>query len=744
PAGLPRSPVPVMLNVGNPDNAFLLGQLPSAGVGLARIEFIVSHIGIHPMALVHPERVTDPAALAELRARTAGLASPGELFIDGLASGVARIAAAFWPRPVIVRFSDFKTNEYGSLLGGQAFEPVEANPMIGFRGASRYYDPRYREAFALECAAIKRVRDTMGLTNVKVMIPFCRTLGEGRAVLAELAANGLRRGEAGLEIYVMCEIPNNVVLAAEFSELFDGFSIGSNDLTQLTLGVDRDSSLLAHLFDEQDPGVKRLIAQVVEVAHQHGRKVGLCGQAPSDHPEFAGFLASIGIDSVSVTPDALPAVVRHLAAQAAPQPPAVIHPARRTSVACNVTDYDATRRAFRWAVATAELVGPRGLNIAEIAVDRHARGALAGKVALRWRGKRGDARDVTYAELAADMRRFGNALRGLGVGPGDVVFALCPRIPALYAAALGTLAVQAVFSPLFSAFGPDPIVTRVRAAAGKVLVTTASLYARKIAPIRHLLPSLRHVIVVDDGGGVPADALGWDAVVATASPTLDIAPTPPDTLALLHFTSGTTGRPKAAMHVHGAVVAHHATARMVLDLHPDDVFWCTADPGWVTGTSYGLIAPLAHGVTSVVDEADFVAERWYQLLERERVTVWYTAPTAIRMLMKAGPELARGHDLSRLRVAASVGEPLNPEAVVWGNEVLGLPFLDNWWQTETGGIMIANLPCMDVRPGSMGKPLPGIDAGIVAVADDRRVTELPAGEVGQLALRPGWPAMFRG
>ncbi|HEX8106667.1 MAG TPA: acetate--CoA ligase [Kofleriaceae bacterium] len=422
----------------------------------------------------------------------------------------------------------------------------------------------------------------------------------------------------------------------------------------------------------------------------------------------------------------------------------MIHPSRRSGVAYNVTDYDTARTSFRWADAAAALTGPRGLNIAEVAVERHAHSGLAGKVALRWRGKHGDARDITYAGLAADMHRFGNALRALGVQPGDVVFALCPRIPALYVAALGTLAIQAVFSPLFAAFGPDPIITRVRAASGKVLLTTASLYRRRIAPVRDLLPTLRHVIVVDDGGGAPAGTLGWDDVVVPASPELEIPPTPLDTLALLHFTSGTTGRPKAAMHVHGAVIAHHATARMVLDLHPDDVFWCTADPGWVTGTSYGLIAPLAHGVTSVVDEADFLAERWYQLLERERVTVWYTAPTAIRMLMKAGPELVRGRDLSRLRVAASVGEPLNPEAVVWGAEVLGLPFLDNWWQTETGGIMIANLPCMDVRPGSMGKPLPGIEAGVVAVADDRGVTELPAGEVGQLALRPGWPAMFRG
>lgn len=315
PTTLPHPALPVMLNVGNPENAFQLGLLPSAGVGLARIEFIVSaQIGIHPMALLHPERVTDTAALAEIRERTARSSSPAEYFIDRLATGVARIAAGFYPRPVIVRFSDFKTNEYAGLVGGAAFEPIEANPMIGFRGASRYYDPRYREAFALECAAIKRVREVIGLDNVKVMIPFCRTLGEADKVLAEMASAGLARGENGLEVYVMCEIPNNVVQAARFAERFDGFSIGSNDLTQLVLGVDRDSELLAHLFDEQDPGVLAMIEQVVRVAHEHGRKVGICGQAPSDHPELAKFLAAIHIDSISVTPDALAAVVRALAA----------------------------------------------------------------------------------------------------------------------------------------------------------------------------------------------------------------------------------------------------------------------------------------------------------------------------------------------------------------------------------------------------------------------------------------------
>lgn len=423
---------------------------------------------------------------------------------------------------------------------------------------------------------------------------------------------------------------------------------------------------------------------------------------------------------------------------------AVIHPVMRGGTSFNVKSYDDARRAFHWDDAIAALTGPRGINIAELAVFRHARSPIAEKVALRWRGRRGDARDVTYRELASAAARFGNALFALGVRPGDVVLALCPRIPELYVTAIGALAVQAVFSPLFAAFGPDPIATRVDAAAGAVLVTTSSLYARKVAPIRDRLTTLRHVIVIDDGGGVPAGTRDWKTLLNDASSELEIAPTASETLALLHFTSGTTGRPKAAMHVHGAVVAHHETARMVLDLHPDDIFWCTADPGWVTGTSYGLIAPLTHGVTCVIDEADFVAERWYELLERERVTVWYTAPTAIRMLMKAGAHLARARDLSALRVAASVGEALPADAVEWGAEVFGIPFLDNWWQTETGGIMIANLPCMDVRPGSMGKPLPGIEATIVDVAADGSVSPSSTGSVGQLALAPGWPSMFRG
>ena len=425
---------------------------------------------------------------------------------------------------------------------------------------------------------------------------------------------------------------------------------------------------------------------------------------------------------------------------------APIHKHPSPGGAPNVRDYDEARAGFRWEDARAELAGlpGGGLNIAHEAIDRHLAGPVADKVALRWRGRRGERRDLTYRALATDTARFANALRALAVQPGDVVFTLCGRIPELFVAVFGALKRGCVVSPLFSAFGPEPIVTRVEAGRGRVLVTTAALYQRKVAAIRDRLTSIAHVIVIDDGAPPPAGTLGWRALLDGASDRFAIAPTDPQAPALLHFTSGTTGRPKGAIHVHEAVVAHRATASMVLDLRPTDVFWCTADPGWVTGMSYGLIAPLTLGVTCVVDEAEFLAERWYQLLAEEQVTVWYTAPTAIRMLMKAGAELPRRFALSSLRFAASVGEPLNPEAVVWGGDVLGVPFHDNWWQTETGGIMIANLACMDVRPGSMGKPLPGIDAGIVELAGDGRVSERGVGEVGQLALRPGWPSMFRG
>jgi pyruvate, water dikinase len=312
---LPRPKTHLMVNLGNPDVAFRTSFLPNSGVGLARMEFIIAeHIRVHPMALVHPERVTDQKDRAEIARLTAGHARPAEYFVERLAEGVATIAAAFYPKPVIVRMSDFKTNEYASLLGGAPFEPAEQNPMIGFRGAARYAHPAYAEGFVLECEAMKRVRNEMGLTNVRLMIPFVRRLPEAERVLAKMAECGLRRGERGLEIYVMCEIPNNVIQVDAFARLFDGFSIGSNDLTQLALGVDRDSEIVAFDFDERDPGVKELIRLAVEGAHRHGRHIGICGQAPSDYPEMLDFLVGLGIDSISLNPDSVLAAVKRIAA----------------------------------------------------------------------------------------------------------------------------------------------------------------------------------------------------------------------------------------------------------------------------------------------------------------------------------------------------------------------------------------------------------------------------------------------
>ncbi|MFI1952782.1 phosphoenolpyruvate synthase [Streptomyces xinghaiensis] len=304
----------VMLNIANPSAAFRWWRLPADGVGLARMEFVVNnHIKIHPMALVHHATLEDAEARARIDALTRGYEDKTAFFVDRLAHGVARIAAAWWPKPVIVRMSDFKTNEYARLIGGEPFEPAEENPMLGWRGAGRYYSEGYREGFALECRAIRRVRDEMGLTNTVVMIPFCRTLQEADRVLETMAAHGLERGREGLEIYVMAEIPSNIVLAAEFADRFDGFSIGSNDLTQLTLGIDRDSELLAREFNERDPAVTRSIEHLIETAHRKGRKTGLCGQRPSDDPDFARFLVGAGIDSISVTPDSFLLVKENVA-----------------------------------------------------------------------------------------------------------------------------------------------------------------------------------------------------------------------------------------------------------------------------------------------------------------------------------------------------------------------------------------------------------------------------------------------
>jgi pyruvate,water dikinase len=305
-SGLERPKTAVMVNLGNPDLAFRTAMLPNEGVGLARMEFIINeHIGVHPMALVEPGKVSDPAAKQAIARLVARYARPADFFVERLAEGVGTIAAAFYPKPVIVRLSDFKTNEYASLIGGAGFEPKEANPMLGFRGASRYAHPAYAAGFALECAALRRVREAMGLTNLRVMVPFCRRVEEGRRVIEAMAQNGLKRGENGLEIYVMCEIPNNVIQVDAFAELFDGFSIGSNDLTQLTLGVDRDSEIVAFDFDERDPGMLEMLRLAVTGARRNGRHVGICGEAPANYPEIARYLTGLGIDSLSVNPGSL-------------------------------------------------------------------------------------------------------------------------------------------------------------------------------------------------------------------------------------------------------------------------------------------------------------------------------------------------------------------------------------------------------------------------------------------------------
>jgi acetyl-CoA synthetase len=412
------------------------------------------------------------------------------------------------------------------------------------------------------------------------------------------------------------------------------------------------------------------------------------------------------------------------------------------------------RAAFSWDAVRAELAGTAdadaAINLGALAADRALARGLGARTALRLVPLQGAPRDLTYAELSAATNRFAHALSALGVGRGARVFVLAGRCAALYVAVLGALKNGSVVTPLFSAFGPEPIATRIAIAQADVLVTTEALYRRKIEKQRGTLaPSLKHVVLIGEPGrptAVPG-TLDYETLMAAASdaPPPAAAATRGEDMALLHFTSGTTGTPKGAVHVHGAAATHYATGRYALDLHDDDIYWCTADPGWVTGMSYGILAPLMHGVTSIVDEAEFDAERWYRILQEQGVTVWYTAPTAIRMLMKAGADIARKYAFPKLRFVASVGEPLNPEAVWWGKDVFGLPIHDNWWQTETGGIMIANTPAMDIKPGSMGRPLPGVEAAIVRRADDGTVSVVTEPDVeGELALRRGWPSMFRG
>lgn len=387
------------------------------------------------------------------------------------------------------------------------------------------------------------------------------------------------------------------------------------------------------------------------------------------------------------------------------------------------------------------LPGDEGLNMAHEAVDRHVANGYADKVAFRFIDRSNAVTSLSYGELRQQSNRFANVLTSLGVQPGDRVFILAGRIPELYVAALGALKARAILCCLFANFGPEPIRLRLEKAQASVLVTTELLYRRRIEAIRPALPGLRDVIVVGD----PAPSTrSYDSLMRAADDDYRIPPTDPETSALLHFTSGTTGSPKGALHAHAAVVAHHATARYALGLSEDDVYWCNADPGWVTGISYGLIAPLVCRATVIVDSSEFDATRWYRILQDHGVARWYTSPTALRMLMKGGTALARSFDLAALRHIASVGEPLNPELVRWGRSAFHRDIHDTWWQTETGAIMIATPPDGEVVPGAIGPAMPGVEAAIVRRSGATGVEPVAPGGEGELALRTGWPSMFRG
>ena len=389
------------------------------------------------------------------------------------------------------------------------------------------------------------------------------------------------------------------------------------------------------------------------------------------------------------------------------------------------------------------LPGSKGLNIAHEAVDRHANSHLKNTVALRWIRKDRTTKDFTYLELKVLTDRFANVLDRLGIKKGEKVFSFTGRIPELYITALGTLKKSAVFCPMFSVFGPEPVFQRLSKGEGRVLVTTTALYEKKIKQLMDRLPLLGYVLLTDAVNHISEKVLSFQELMAAVPENFTIPPTSPDDPALLHFTSGTTGMPKGALHVHNAVLTHGMTGALVLDFRPGDIFWCTADPGWVTGTSYGIISPLVNGVTNIFDEEEFDAARWYSILEEQKVTVWYTAPTAIRRLMRLDIHPREIYDLSHLRLMLSVGEPLHANEVLWGEKTFGIPVLDNWWQTETGGIMIANISSMKVKPGSMGKPLPGVEAAIAELSDSGLKIITENDKQGHLVLKKGFPSMFR-
>ena len=412
----------------------------------------------------------------------------------------------------------------------------------------------------------------------------------------------------------------------------------------------------------------------------------------------------------------------------------------------NLIDYDKEYQRFSWDDMACGLDGlpSGGLNIAHEAIDRHANSKLADKTALLWLGQNGERKTYTFAKMKKETAKFANVLKKLGISKGERVFTLSPRLPELYISVIGILKNQNVVCPLFSQFGPEPILQRMQRGDAKVLLTTKRLYKKKIIPILDKLPELRFILLLDSDEHENEKVLSFSSLMDEASDIFEILHTEAEDMSILHFTSGTTGMPKGVVHVHKAVYTHYMTGKYVLDLHPNDIYWCTADPGWVTGTSYGIITPWIHGVTNIVDEGEFDAVRWYKILQGEKVSVWYTAPTAIRRLMRIDSEPTKEYDLSSLRLIQSVGEPLNPEAVIWGEKKLKLPIHDNWWQTETGGIMISNLISQTIRPGSMGRPLPGIETGIIRQNEDGTVTEITEpNKEGDLAIKVGFPSLFR-
>lgn len=417
-----------------------------------------------------------------------------------------------------------------------------------------------------------------------------------------------------------------------------------------------------------------------------------------------------------------------------------------SKIAHHLADYEKTRTSFSWenvASELSELPNGKGLNIAHEAVERHAQSRLKDEVAFRFIRKDRSFHDLTYLDLQKQTSKFANVLKNLGVKKGETVFSLTGRIPELYIAALGTLKYTAVFCPLFSVFGPEPVFNRLKKGEASVLLTTSALFDKKVKQLLEQLPSLRYIILSDATEHISEKVFSYSKLLEQATDQFIIPTTKPEDPALLHFTSGTTGMPKGVLHVHQAVLTHYVTGKYVLDFHEGDIYWCTADPGWVTGTSYGIIAPLVNGVTSIIDEEEFDAARWYSILEEHKVSIWYTAPTAIRRLMRMDIKPREEYHLENLRLILSVGEPLHAEAVIWGENTFGIPILDNWWQTETGGIMVANYPSMKVKPGSMGKPLPGVDAAIAKVKDGALKIITEPNVQGHLVLKKGFPSLFR-